>query len=448
MASCGIDEHGEIRRRVANLRALVEARPADDLVRHVLAHEHVLQHTRLRVHPIEDRDLARRVAVRDERRDLRRDEPRLRVLVLDLDRAHGISLAEVGEEPLRLALGVLLDQLVRGAQDRVRRAVVLLERDDLRPGEVLLELEDVADVRGPEAVDRLILVPDGADVPVLAAQELQESVLRVVRVLVLVDEDVAERLAPALERLGEALEDLHGEHEHVVEVDGVRGVEAALVQLVGLRDRLIPEGRDPRRVLLGRDELVLRAGDLRVDASRREPLRILPELLEARLDESHLVLVVVDREAGRVAQPLRLAAQHPAAGRVEGEDPDRARRLAEHALEPLAHLPRRLVRERDREDLVRLHPARADEVGDAVRENARLPGARSGDDEERPFGREDGLSLGLVEVGEVALGGRDAHRPMLAVAVGGAPATARRRSGRRRARRRSQRRSAARSRPP
>ncbi len=52
---------------------------------------------------------------------------------------------------------------------------------------------------------------------------------------------------------------------------------------------------------------------------------------------------------------------------------------------------------------------------DAIREDARLPRARAGDDEERPLGREDGLALGLVEVGEVALGGRDAHRPMLAV---------------------------------
>ena len=78
----------------------------------------------------------------------------------------------------------------------------------------------------------------------LAAEELEEPVLRVVRVLVLVDEDVAERLAPALERLREALEDLHREHEQVVEVDGVRGVEAALVELVRLRDRLVPERRD------------------------------------------------------------------------------------------------------------------------------------------------------------------------------------------------------------
>ncbi len=230
-----------------------------------------------------------------------------------------------------------------------------------------------------------------------------------VRVLVLVDEDVPERLAPALERLGEALEDLHGEHEHVVEVDRVRGVEAALVQLVRLGDGLIPEGGDPGRVLLGRHELVLRARDLRVDASRRKALRIFAELLEARLDEPHLILVVVDREAGRVAKALRLAPQHAAARRVEGEDPDRARRLAEHALEPFAHLPRRLVREGDRKDLVRLHPARADEVSDAIGEDARLAGAGSGDDEKRPFRREDGLPLGLVQVGEVALGSRDGH---------------------------------------
>ena len=157
-----------------------------------------------------------------------------------------------------------------------------------------------------------------------------------------------------------------------------------------------------------------------MDAARGEPLRVLPELLEARLDEPHLVLVVVDREGGAVAEPLGLAPQHAPAGRMEREDPDRARRLPEHALEPLAHLPRGLVRERDREDLVRLHAARADEVRDAIREDARLPRARAGDDEERPLRREDSLALGLVQVGEVALGGRDAHRPTLAV---GAEAT-------------------------
>jgi hypothetical protein len=39
-------------------------------------------------------------------------------------------------------------------------------------------------------------------------------------------------------------------------------------------------------------------------------------------------------------------------------------------------------------------------VSDAIREDAGLPRARSGDDEERPFGVQDRVALGLVEVGE------------------------------------------------
>src|SRR3990170_2046819 len=156
-----------------------------------------------------------------------------------------------------------------------------------------------------------------------------------------------------------------------------------------------------------------------MDAARREALRVLPELLEARLDEAYLVLVVVDGERRAVAEALGLAAKHPAARGVEGEDPDRPRRGAEHPLEALPHLPRRLVRERDREDLVRLDAARADQVGDAVGEDARLPGARSGHDQEGALYGEDGLALGVVEVCEVLLGGCDGHGPMLAAGPGG-----------------------------
>ena len=62
----------------------------------------------------------------------------------------------------------------------------------------------------------------------LLREQLQQPVLRVVRVLVLVDEDVPERRLPLLRRLGEALEDVDGEEEHVVEVDGVRLEEPLL----------------------------------------------------------------------------------------------------------------------------------------------------------------------------------------------------------------------------
>ena len=87
---------------------------------------------------------------------------------------------------------------------------------------------------------------------------------------------------------------------------------------------------------------------------------------------------------------------------------------AEHVLEPLAHLPRRLVRERDREDLVRLHAVRPDQVGDAMRQHPRLAGAGAGDHEQRPVDVQHSLALGRVQACEELVVRGDGHRPMLA----------------------------------
>ncbi len=271
------------------------------------------------------------------------------------------------------------------------------------PGEVVLELHDVPDVRAPEGVDGLVRIAHGEEVLVLFGHELQEPVLRVVRVLVLVDEDVAERGRPLLAGLGEVLEQLDGEEEHVVEVDRVRGEEPPLVEVVRVGDGLVVEGGHALAVLLGRDQVVLRGRDLGVDAARDEALGVALELLEDGLRQADLVGLVVDREVRAVAEPRRLAAEDPAARRVEREDPDGARDAAQHVLEPLAHLARGLVRERDREDLLRLDPVRVDQVRDAVGEDARLARARSRDHEQRPLRGEDGLALGRVQVGEIGL---------------------------------------------
>ena len=123
----------------------------------------------------------------------------------------------------------------------------------------------------------------------LSGEQLQQPVLRVVRVLVLVDEDVAERLLPALERLREALEHLHREHEHVVEVDGVRGVEPALVELVDLGDRLVPERRDAAAYSSGPTSWFFALEICEWIPRGEKRFGSLPELLEARLDEAHLV---------------------------------------------------------------------------------------------------------------------------------------------------------------
>src|SRR6202043_2805776 len=125
---------------------------------------------------------------------------------------------------------------------------------------------------------------------------------------------------------------------------------------------LVVEARHTRGVLFRPDQRVLRVRDLRMDAARDEPLRIALELLQYIPDEAELVGLVVDREVRAIAEPGRLAAQDSATGRMEGQDPDRPRLRADRGLDPLAHLPGSRVRERDREDLVRLDAARREQV--------------------------------------------------------------------------------------
>ncbi len=147
-----------------------------------------------------------------------------------------------------------------------------------------------------------------------------------------------------------------------------------------------------------------------MDAARREALRIAVERLEALLHEPQLVGAVVDREVRLVAEPLRLAAQDAPARGVERHHPRAARRRADKMVEALAHLRGGLVRERDREDLRRLRADGGEQVRDPTREHAGLPGARAGDHQQRPFGRQHRLQLRRIQVFEVRLTGGRGHR--------------------------------------
>ena len=60
---------------------------------------------------------------------------------------------------------------------------------------------------------------------------------------------------------------------------------------------------------------------------------------------------------------------------------------------------------------------------DPVREDARLPRPRPGDDEKRPLDVEHRLALRGIQVGEELLVRRDGHASMLAATSGDEPAT-------------------------
>ena len=243
----------------------------------------------------------------------------------------------------------------------------------------------------------------------LLRQQLQPAVLGAVRVLVLVDEHVAEALAIAVADLLEQLEQVHAAEQQVVEVHRVRGVEALLVQVVDVGGRLLEEGGHLQAVGLGVEELVLRVRDLAADAARGEALGVHVELVDAGLHQPQGVLLVVDREAAGVAELVGVGAEHPRAGRVEGHHPHRPGAIADKLLDPLAHLLRGLVREGDGQDLARPRLPRAHEMGDPVGEHAGLARPRSGQDQQGAISVQDGVALGLVQPLQQGIRGYSTH---------------------------------------
>ena len=85
-------------------------------------------------------------------------------------------------------------QTVRRIHDGLRRAVVLLQFEQTRGGVQLLKLQDVVDVRPAERIDALCVIANNTDVLVVRRQLLHDAMLRIVRILILVDQHIAEPL--------------------------------------------------------------------------------------------------------------------------------------------------------------------------------------------------------------------------------------------------------------
>src|SRR4051812_48405887 len=95
-----------------------------------------------------------------------------------------------GPESLVVATRGAGDHRVREGDDLMAAAVILLQGDLHAAREVVLEAEDASDVRPAEAVDRLVVVADDAEIPPGSEEGPEQVVLLVVGILVFVDEQV------------------------------------------------------------------------------------------------------------------------------------------------------------------------------------------------------------------------------------------------------------------
>ena len=392
-----IGEQPHIGDHVLDLFALIEFQSPDDAIADRVAQKHLFYDARLGIRPIEDGEMIewppggmfpgygfRYVA-------------RLRFFVFGRNQRDQFAPAYLGPQFLVALMEILLDDAGRRVEDDLRRAVVAIERDDSGVGVIFLEIEDVPDVRLAPAVDRLIVIADDEQVSMLLGEQMHQEILRIVGVLVFVHHYIAEHLLIFPEDIRVLLEQLHGEHNEIIEIEGIRRAKFLLIMHVHFRHDflIIAPGRE--RELLRIDKRVLGARYGVEQSARLHLISVDLELFHRFFRKRLLILAIENIETLVVAEHCDLAAQDAAADIVKCPDVLRKHHpavlgrlaLCQEPPDTLAHLAGRLVGKGHRQDSVRGDFFLIDEIGDAVRERFRLARSGAGQNQNRPFCREN-----------------------------------------------------------
>ena len=273
-------------------------------------------------------------------------------------------------------------------------------------------------------------------------EQRREHILRVVRVLILINHNIFEAVLIVFAGLLIRSEELYHIDYQIVEVHGVGGLEELLIFLIDLAYLLQAYISLTRRNKLGRGyKLVLGAAYLREHRLYGNHLLVIAQTLYALLGGALRIVRVIDSEIVRIAYLVGVAAQNLGAGRVECARPDIVAVLAQCLADTLLELARRLVskgygqylprlRGADAQKLLRLEKACVtreivfkqflvalahgtgkvggiiclavfDEVYDAVDEHGGFSAARSRKYQKRSFGSKDRFKLHIIHSTEV-----------------------------------------------
>ncbi len=119
----------------------------------------------------------------------------LRGIVGDIDEVRPLRGDALRPEILGETFGCEIDHRVGGGQDRLRRTIIAIERDDLGiRSEVAREIEDVSDGRRTEGIDGLSVVTDHGQAAPVRLEREQDRSLQPIGVLVFIDQHVIEAL--------------------------------------------------------------------------------------------------------------------------------------------------------------------------------------------------------------------------------------------------------------
>lgn len=306
---------------------------------------------------------------------------------------HPAFVEPQGEELFRHAVVVVDDYAVGHVEDVGRGAVVLVERNV--GGR--LEIDKYLRIRAAPGIDRLVGVTNHEEIAVMLGEDVQKFPVVARTVLNLVDHNIVELVGPVLTRILEMVEDIDGEIDQVVVVEGVLlELQPHIPHLrVGAVGRT---GRKKMSLDIGVDVIPFQKGHFLQESLRRELAAVDSELVHRLLGQCLGILFVDDGEAFRITDAVNLAPQEFHAEAMDGADEVVDRSAVDHPRDAPFHLLGGLVGEGEAEDIAGGYAEFVDKESVAVCEHARLARTGSGHYTHPPFRCLHGLLLTLVEL--------------------------------------------------
>ena len=371
-----VDRQTQVPQRVLDLLALVERRASVDTIRDIQFAQFPFDHPTLRVRAVQHGERLKTFVFLPLNK--RSDTQRLRPIVHIRLQSQRLPRFFLRVNGLLDLMDILVNQRVSGIDDRLRRAVVTLQLKQLSLRINALKIENITDVGAAERVDTLRIVAHHADIVLRLGELLDQHKLDIVRILVLVHQDVLELLLVFLAHVRTLVQQAQHVDQQVVKIHRVRGFQTRLVQGIDGRKLIHPRLAIFAQQLLVHpivtrvDTAVLRHRDPTLHRAGLVDLLVQTALFADGFDDGFHIGRIVDREVARVSYSIRVRAYQARAHAMERSHHQVAISIVlEEPLHSLLHLPCGFVSERQRHD-PRSRNTLLQQVRDAIGQDASL----------------------------------------------------------------------------
>ena len=169
------------------------------------------------------------------------------------------------------------------------------------------------------------------------------------------------------------LKKLHCLHDQVIKIQCIVLMKISLILPVYRSNLLLVKIVGFLLDILRRKKAVFIGGNFRHKRLLLKKLRINIQAPAYLLDHCFLIIRIINSKMIIKAQIVDMSPQDPHAGRMKGRDPNGFFSHSHQLVDPLAHLVRSLIRERNGKDIPGRNFTLLDHISDPVRKHPGLP---------------------------------------------------------------------------